>query len=189
MTDQTDRPAIDIEKVAWNALSIAQAAAERGEQKLAETESLLSIAASLRQVCLQNDAALDCHDQHIALNAKSLELTERLVAIAESSRPLEMPAELVADGCCCRQEANSADDMLEYAFGLICNADNSISSGGHLKDEWEQASKRFITGYNERMSHRFGGSLEQQLIRLRADLADMQAARAAAAELDARSQT
>lgn len=129
-----DQTGIDPVQIAGWRLSVAHGAAERGQQKLAETSSLLSIAASLRQIA---------------------GLLDRTPLAPETLTLLPEP-ELVAGGCCCRQRENDADDLLEDAFGLVCNADNSITSGGHLKDDWERAALRFINGYNARLSSRYG---------------------------------
>lgn len=102
---------IDAASLAGHRLSMAAAAAERGEQKAAEMSALVSIAASLRQIADRRTPGSGAFD----------------------------PAE--------------ADDLLlEEAFGIICNANNSIGSGGQLHAEWNEAARRFIDGYNKRVS-------------------------------------
>jgi hypothetical protein len=161
MASPTEDPGQFADDVIFDAI----AAFNRRETKTSDSAALLSIAASLRQLCLQNAAALDGQDQTIAMSAKALELTER---IATSAVPIT--AELVAGGCCSAQHAVEADNMLEDAFGIIANADNAIRSGGRLKNEWERAAARFMNHYNAKVVRGYGGSAEQQLIQLRAEL-------------------
>lgn len=149
-TEETPSISLHPSEVAADAFRRAVAAAERGQQKLSETQALLSIAASFRQYCQQTDAALGDQQHLITLQTDVLELLER-------SAPQPIEGELLqASGGCCRQEANDADDLLEMGFGLICNADNAITSGGHLKGEWEREGLSFINRYNTRLVSRYG---------------------------------
>lgn len=122
--------------------------------------------------------------------AASLHEVVNLLRPPASGDPVTLPpAELVVGGCCSAAHAIEADDLLELGFGLVCNADHSISSGGRVRAEWDEAARRFIDAYNAMLSRRFGGSLEHQLSEARAELAALKATygHSVLAEMDERS--
>lgn len=131
---------MDTSKIAADQLRTAMSAERNDLHEEAGQHALVSIAASLRQLV----------ELQILQNHYLAGLAHPPVMMAP------IPVELVADGGCCRQEANDADDLLEAGFGLICNADNSISSGGRLKAEWKASARRFNDRYIAMMSHRYG---------------------------------
>ncbi len=163
MTDHGPGPSGDHPRlIAGHSLGLAQAAAERRETKAADTRALLSIAASLLLIA-------DHLDQRPAA-------PETLTVLPEVER--------VAGGCCCRQDAVAEDDLLELGFGIISSAEHSISSQGSTLAEWKQAADRFTDAYNTLIQNRYGGSLEQQLMRARAALEVWKSQQASEAMLD-----
>jgi hypothetical protein len=152
MAGITEDPGQFADDVIYDAI----AAFNRRETKTSDSAALLSIAASLRQMCLQNAAALDGRDQIIALSAKGLEYLERAATPA-----VPITGELVAGGCYCREYAVPADDLLENAFGLICNVDEGANVPRDFPNqtvEWFESAKKFVSGYNALIAYRYSGS-------------------------------
>ena len=148
---------IDPRQIADHQLMEAQRAVIDWQPEVSETRALLSIAASLREIAalMQAPPPPSEHELRGALGLNPL-----------GGAALDAPD-------CCGRHAVAADDLLEMGYGLVCNADNSISSGLVLAEEWRVSARRFIAGYNELVATRHGGSLQQQMIRARAQLDDM----------------
>ncbi len=111
-----------------------------------------------------------------------LSIAASLHTISETlNAPTPITGELVAAGCC-RRDAQ-ADDLLEYAFGIICSVDGFTDDNGgswpQQNDEWKQAARKFTGEYNARVTSSFPGSLQDQLIHAKAALANLQADRGA----------
>jgi hypothetical protein len=154
----TENTGIDPRQIAGHSLSVAHGAAGRGQQKIAEVNAALSIAASLAWI----GDILETRPT----------APETLTVLPEVER--------VAGGCCCHEQdcQPPADDLLEFGFGIICNADHAITSGGRVKAEWDQAARKFIDAYNARVTAEFGGSIQDQLIQARAELEVMKSRQA-----------
>jgi hypothetical protein len=151
---------IDPRQIAGHSLSVAHGAVGRGQQKIAEVNAALSIAASLVRI-----------GDHL----------ERRPAAPE---PLMLVPERVAGGCCCHEQDTAFPDLLEFGFGIICSAEHAITSGGRVKAEWDQAAGSFIDAYNARVTAEFGGSLQDQPIQARAELEVMKSRQAREAAED-----